>query len=157
MINHSADHSVPVFTIGLGSSINAMVLQTIADDTGGVYYEAPTSEDLLAIYQAISEVLKNQYIVTFSPEIYDGRTHTLYIVARDGTQAGSDTLDFVSCGTCGSDFDTDGDVDGFDLAHFMAAYGQLNIEADLNADGAINDQDVAFFAGEFGQTGFNQN
>jgi VWFA-related protein len=157
VISHSATHSLPVFTIGLGSSINAPVLQMIANDTGGLYYEAPTSDDLIAIYQAISEVLNNQYMVTFSPTTYNGQTHTLYIVVKDGALAGSDTLDFVSCNTCTSNFDTDSDVDGVDLVHFLTAYSQMNIEADLNADGAINDQDVAIFTGKFGQTDCNPN
>ncbi len=38
VINHSVANGVPVFTIGLDDSINAAVLQAIADQTGGVCY-----------------------------------------------------------------------------------------------------------------------
>ena len=150
-INHSAANGVSVFTIGLGDSINASILQAIADQTGGVYYEAPDSNDLQAIYQAISDVLKNQYVVTFTPEIYDGQTHTLYIVVTNGALAGSDTLDFSSCGTCVSDFNADADVDGLDLAAFMDAYNEMRLDADLNADGVVNGGDMVVFSGEYGR------
>jgi VWFA-related protein len=152
VINYAAASGVPVFTIGLSDSINAAVLQAIANQTGGVYYEAPTSDDLQAIYQAIADVLKNQYVITFTPELYDGQMHTLHVIVSDQEMGGSDTIDFVSCGTCVSDFNNDADVDGHDLAAFIAAYRDMRIEADLNVDDEINHQDVAKFASELGNS-----
>ena len=152
VVNHSVANGVPVFTIGLGDSISAAVLQAIADQTGGVYYEAPTSDDLQAIYQAISDVLKNQYVVTFRPETYDGQPHTLHMFVSDQESAGSDTIEFLSCGTCVSDFNSDADVDGHDLAAFIDAYNEGSTEADLNGDGLINSEDIAIFASEMGNS-----
>lgn len=58
--------NVPVFTIGIGASINAAVLQQMANDTGGLYYQAKTSQNLATIYRQVSTVLfEKQYVLTF--------------------------------------------------------------------------------------------
>jgi len=53
---------------------------------------------------------------------------------------------------CESDFDTDGDVDGSDLAVFANAYAAGNPKADLNKDGKVNVDDLAVFGADFGRT-----
>ncbi len=50
----AADRGIVIFTIGLGSDINATMLQQMATMTGGQYYASPTSADLAAIYAQIA-------------------------------------------------------------------------------------------------------
>jgi len=46
----------------------------------------------------------------------------------------------------------DHDVDGSDLRAFITALGAYNPAADFNSDGIVNGIDLAFFAEEFGRT-----
>jgi len=45
---------VPVYTIGLGSGVNTSDLQDVADQTGGRFFQAPSSSDLETVYEEIS-------------------------------------------------------------------------------------------------------
>ena len=47
--------------------------------------------------------------------------------------------------------DPDGDVDGRDLALFMADYAAGDPAADMDGDGDVDAEDVAAFAGQFGK------
>jgi Ca-activated chloride channel family protein len=60
IIDKAKQLSVPVFTIGLGSSIERVKLQKIADDTGGNYYEAPNKDDLEEIYKSLIEEISGR-------------------------------------------------------------------------------------------------
>ncbi len=57
VINYAKTLKIPVFTIGLGSGVNDVPLKEIANQTGGKYYYAPTSTDLLAIYRSLIKVV----------------------------------------------------------------------------------------------------
>jgi VWFA-related protein len=66
VIAHSLSNQVPVFTIGLGNKIDVNMLTQIADETGGHFYEAATNDDLITIYQQISEILLlDQYVIKY--------------------------------------------------------------------------------------------
>ena len=52
VINYAKSLKIPIFTIGLGS-VNTSVLQNMANQTGGKYYHAANSSDLLAIYRSL--------------------------------------------------------------------------------------------------------
>ena len=65
-IIHAQNYNIPIFTIGLGGSVNSTVLNQIASSTGGQYYYAPSSSDLQAIYAQIANILANQYRVTYT-------------------------------------------------------------------------------------------
>jgi len=54
MANEAASKGIKIFTIGLGVGVDAAILQSIADATGGEYYYAPTSAELEGIYDSIS-------------------------------------------------------------------------------------------------------
>ncbi|NMX21641.1 hypothetical protein C5S30_04245 [ANME-1 cluster archaeon GoMg4] len=54
----AADNGIVIFTIGLGSDVNATMLQHIADITGGKYYFAPSGGDLQRVYEDISEEIE---------------------------------------------------------------------------------------------------
>jgi len=81
VINHAQGLNIPVYTIGLGLSKGFTVeegvrisrsfdpiqdLQQIADDTGGEFFDAPTSSDLEHIYVQITQRMQQQYIITFT-------------------------------------------------------------------------------------------
>ena len=59
---------------------------------------------------------------------------------------------------CGGDFDSDGDVDGSDLAVFAADFGRTDCvtgdpcEGDFDEDGDVDGSDLAVFAADFGRT-----
>ena len=68
-INAARNTNIPVYTIGLGVSPGSsaeVILQQIADSTGGQYYNAPNSGDLQQLYLAISQQLQNQYKITYT-------------------------------------------------------------------------------------------
>lgn len=105
VIDYAESTGVCVFTIGLGSSVDEDVLKAIAVGTGGVYYCAPTSDDLLAIYEAIAGTLKNQYVVTYEteacePDNPDGVEHELEITVNVGAAYGQGAKRFTCPATC---------------------------------------------------------
>jgi len=153
-IAHAQASGVPVYTIGLGSSINASVLQRIAEETGGLYFVAPTSSELAEIYDTIAGILKNQYILTFKTRNWDSLEHSLQIIASRNALAGSDTVTFMSCEPppCTADYDVDGDMDGLDLADFADGYSVGDPSADLNVDTYIDSLDVGVIGEELGRT-----
>lgn len=69
MIAAATSHGIPVFTLGLGGSIQESDLTGIAQSTGGFYYKAPTSADLLDIYQKISGILNQSFKCTWTPTL----------------------------------------------------------------------------------------
>jgi len=100
VINHALAKGVPVFTIGLGDEVDEPVLTTIAVQTGGMYYSAPDSDDLMGIYRKIAGVLKNQYIVTYEsaacqPDSTGSQEHELEILVVDGAASGQGAKRFV--------------------------------------------------------------
>ena len=65
-ISNAQTAKVPLFTVGIGSSINTTVLNRMAAETGGLFFEASTSQNLATIYQQLSSILYgNQYVVKF--------------------------------------------------------------------------------------------
>jgi hypothetical protein len=144
VIAHALSNGIPVFTIGLGKSVNSAILQSIAEQTGGLYYEAPDSSDLESIYRSISTVLKNQYIITFEDSILDGLSHQMEIVAADGDLFGSDQETITVC----LDSDKDGLLDDIEEVSCTDTY-----DADTDDDGILDgvedeDHDGIFDAGE---------
>jgi hypothetical protein len=57
--DEAAGLGIKIFTIGLGSDVNASMLEYIASTTGAKFYSDPTGDDLKAIYTQISEELCN--------------------------------------------------------------------------------------------------
>ena len=101
VIDNAKNKNVPIFTVGIGGSINAADLQKLASDTGGLYYQASASQNLATIYKQLSSLLyENQYVLTFK------RTATgagsvqspITITARSGTASpGSASRDITVC------------------------------------------------------------
>ena len=57
---------IEIITIGIGSDIDAQVLYEIANGTGGWYFFAPTTDDLLTIFTQFLDNLKNQYVLKYT-------------------------------------------------------------------------------------------
>ncbi|MCZ7558084.1 MAG: VWA domain-containing protein [Bacteroidia bacterium] len=86
-------HRINVFTVALGSSVNAVELQMIASLTGGKYYQTPNAGQLAAIYQEIFTIIRQSFqecIITYERECADGALRTVDLQLKDFC-GGSDT------------------------------------------------------------------
>ncbi len=105
IINYAKTKGVPVFTIGLGAEVDEQVLIMIAQQTGGLYYPAGASSDLMAIYQKIAGTIKNQYIVTYEsavckPSGTGNQEHEVQILVENGDAYGLGTKRFTCPPVC---------------------------------------------------------
>ncbi|MEN6437239.1 MAG: VWA domain-containing protein [Syntrophobacter sp.] len=78
--------NVPVFTVGLGKSVDETVLRKIAQETGGRYFLSPAPADLEKMYMEISAQLEGQYVLSYTTNLAepDGSWHRVVIAAREG-------------------------------------------------------------------------
>jgi VWFA-related protein len=97
VITNAQNKKIFIFTIGLvgETGVNAEVLQLMAVKTGGLYFEAPNAGALDGIYAQISQVLTNQYEITFDTTRPVGTTNTLQVVVTQGALDGEDTESVV--------------------------------------------------------------
>jgi Ca-activated chloride channel family protein len=98
VINHANDKGVPIFTVGLGN-INNAVLEQMSNETGGIFFDSPTSDNLGNIYSQIAKALfKNQYILTYVSALGVDVTANLTIEAYvSQTIMGDDTKEIIPC------------------------------------------------------------
>ncbi len=82
VIDYAKTNGVPIFTIGLGNA-QTMILNQMANETGGQYFYAPDSSKLNAIYQKIADILTGQYKVTYS-QSNNGPIRTLNVLVDIG-------------------------------------------------------------------------
>jgi len=74
IIERAQKTHISVFTIGFGDNVHEATLRRIADETGGVYFHAckpddpNCTDDLGSVYETVSAMLKNQYIVTYASD-----------------------------------------------------------------------------------------
>ena len=79
VMTNAMNRNVPIFAIGIGASINRTTLEQLAAGTGGLYFEANTSQNLATIYRQISSILhENQYVLRFD-RLPDGSGSNLNI------------------------------------------------------------------------------
>ena len=86
-IRAAAFHGVPVFTVGLGWSIDRRFLELISAESNARFYNSPAPESLITIFENLAYLFRTQYIVTISAEVpADGRCYdfTLNVTTRDG-------------------------------------------------------------------------
>jgi len=84
---------VPVFAIGLGDGIDREYLRDLSDGGGGQFTEAATPEGLLQLYQDLSELLRDQYVLTLDASVLGPRPSdaaTLRVTATLNGSSGSD-------------------------------------------------------------------
>jgi hypothetical protein len=84
---------VPVFAIGLGNGIDREYLRDLSGGGGGQFTEAATSEGLIQLYQDLSELLRDQYVLTLDASVLGLRPSdaaTLRVTATLNGSSGSD-------------------------------------------------------------------
>lgn len=55
----AADEGIVIYTVGLGSGIDEALLRRIAAGTGGRYFPAPSADDLVAAFEEIGQVIRD--------------------------------------------------------------------------------------------------
>lgn len=99
VVANAVAKKVPIYTVGVGSNINRTVLTRMAIETGGLFYEASTSQNLATIYNQLSSILYgNQYVVTFNR--LPGAANTTVTIGANSIPAGlsaNDTRPIAAC------------------------------------------------------------
>ncbi len=87
IISFANRNKIRVFTIGLGTSINATELQQIAILTGGLYYQTPNAGQLAVIvteiYQRIAVTQGSECVITYERPCADGALRTIEMQLQD--------------------------------------------------------------------------
>lgn len=65
-------NSIPVFAVAFGA-VNRDVLSTLADGTGGKFYQTNDPKELEAIFKDIYLSLRNYYLIRYKPPRVDGK------------------------------------------------------------------------------------
>ncbi|MBU4380979.1 VWA domain-containing protein [Candidatus Parcubacteria bacterium] len=82
--------NIPIFVVGLKSyQFTPDILQRIAEGTGAQYFEAPTPQDLTAMYQKINDQLRGQYLFILKLDI--PKTNSEHRIKISSTVVGSQT------------------------------------------------------------------
>ncbi len=89
---------IPVFTIGFGNA-DVAVLQAIASQTGGLFFQGATSADLQVILERIEQALSNQYILTWNTANPDGQTHNVAVQVQSQGDTDNATASYSQAGT----------------------------------------------------------
>ena len=98
VIANAQAKNVAIFTIGIGSSVNATALGQMASSTGGIFYQASASQNLATIYQQLSSLLfERQYVVTFTVTGAPASTNPVTIAATSGGVSGNATKSVTTC------------------------------------------------------------
>jgi VWFA-related protein len=92
VIDDAVEDGVLVNTFGFGDNLQSGIMKELADETGGLYLPAPSGADLEDAYLTISNVLGNQYEITFTTLKPIGSVNELTVVVDDGQRRGDDTL-----------------------------------------------------------------
>ena len=89
-------NGIPVYTVGLGWSIDRRFLELISAESNAEFYNSPTLEQLVAIYDSLAYLFRTQYIVTIDADVRaDGARYdfTLEVETVDGRRSsGTATL-----------------------------------------------------------------
>lgn len=74
---------VPIFTVGLGADADEGYLRRLALETGGVYQHASDSAELAVLFRNVSNLLKQQYRITYTSGLpADGQGHSVLVALR---------------------------------------------------------------------------
>lgn len=69
VINLSRKAEIPIYAIGLGSRSDRDSLRKIAYYSGGEYFQAPSDNEIMALYTEIAKKIKYQYKVVYTSPI----------------------------------------------------------------------------------------
>ncbi len=86
VVSAANEINVPVFTIGLGASVDEAVLKKIAVASGGQYFPSPSSAELEGLYREISAQLTGQYLLSYATDLAeaDGSWHRVVVTVGAG-------------------------------------------------------------------------
>ncbi len=97
VISLAVSNGIRIFTVGLGS-VDAEVLQQMADETGGSYFYAATPSDLEYIFLAIETQHVGGYILSYETSAAGCQDHILKIsVTTDTGLVADDSKSFLIC------------------------------------------------------------
>ena len=86
-IRAAAFHGVPVYTVGLGWSVDRRFLELISAESNARFYSSPRPEQLITIFDNLAYLFRTQYIVTISVDVAaESRCYdfTLNVATREG-------------------------------------------------------------------------
>jgi VWFA-related protein len=95
-ISHAIQKNVPINTIlyTTGEHPTPAIMQQIAQETGGEYFEASAGvANLSTIYDNISAIMNGQYVITYTTTATSG-TLTLGVTTTNGSDNGSTTKNY---------------------------------------------------------------
>ena len=91
VINLANRNRIPIYTIGIGTSIDPVVLANIADQTGGRYYQQPQQSVFSDINDELTlDPFGRECIITYERDCADGALRTVELRLEDFC-GGSDT------------------------------------------------------------------
>lgn len=87
------EQNIPVFAVAFGPA-NADVLRSLAERTGGRFYQTNDPEELEAIFRDIYLSLRNYYLITYRPPRLDGKHIVTVAITPPGgqTQVGATAI-----------------------------------------------------------------
>ena len=89
---------ISVYTVGFGEDQDQVMLQDLADQTGGLYYASDQSANLEEIYVKLADlVFQNQYILTYDSGIAVDSSGELVVRVDYEGIVGSDTRTIPIC------------------------------------------------------------
>jgi len=146
-----ADNGWPVFTIGLGSGVDASLLQQIANETGGEYRSLASATNLVCEFQRIRSLVAGVAASTCEPtaDIVQGQTVSLFQTVRSflsqitftNTWLGSD-IEMTVTSPSGQVFNRSSSGDGV-----SASYGPT-FESITVLDPEAGEWSVSFYGAE---------
>ena len=77
---------VMVYAVGFEGVKLTPVMKTLAAKTGGRATELKTTDNLGAVLAGIADELHQQYLLGFTPTVFDGRVHTLEVRVKSPDQ-----------------------------------------------------------------------
>lgn len=86
VIDVSLYYQVPVYIVGIGSSVNSTELRNIAESTGGAYYANMTVYDLQQVYTDIYEAQGRMYQLSYKTEVPNNINRDIYVLYADNTK-----------------------------------------------------------------------
>lgn len=84
----------PIYTIGMGKSVDQNSLKRLAGNTGGRFFYSPDANNLDVIFRELSNSLRSQYLIEYSSHAGPG-AHTLAVTAKTLNAQDTDTRNFL--------------------------------------------------------------
>ncbi|MGD8554800.1 MAG: VWA domain-containing protein [Anaerolineales bacterium] len=123
--------TIPIYTIGFGGDIDAAMLHSISEQTGGIDQVKPGSEGMMAEFARVLQHLRHQYRLEFdSSFLADNAGHTLTVAVDHGGMHAEAAADFVGRAVEMS-ISVIGLQDGQDVG------GAVDLEVDVEAPGDV--------------------